>query len=96
MLEKKYQAIITDSGGIQKEAYFFQKSCITIRDETEWVELVNANVNFLASANKNRIIETFKSLKNKKLDFSQEFYGNGKAGEKIVDILSNYKTIRLN
>jgi UDP-GlcNAc3NAcA epimerase len=96
LLEKKCQAIITDSGGIQKEAYFFQKPCITLRNETEWVELVNAGVNYLVGADKNSIMETFKSLRSGTLDFSQDFYGNGTAGEKIVEILVNHQEIRRN
>lgn len=94
LLEKKCQAIITDSGGIQKEAYFFQKPCITLRDETEWVELVNAGVNYVVGADKNCIVDTFKSLRNGTLDFSQNFYGNGKAGEKVVEVLVNHHGIR--
>lgn len=94
MLEKNCQAIITDSGGVQKEAYFFHRPCITVRNETEWVELVNANVNFLAGASKKRIVKTFNFLQNAKLDFSYEFYGNGKAGEKIIKFLCNDQGIR--
>lgn len=87
LLEKKCQAIITDSGGIQKEAYFFKKPCITLRDETEWTELVNAEVNYLVGADSNKIVQTFEDLRSRTLDFSQNFYGNGKAGEKIVEVL---------
>lgn len=90
MLEKNCLAIITDSGGVQKEAYFFQKPCITLRDETEWVELVNAGVNYVVSADKNSIVEAFETCQGAKLDYSQDFYGDGSAGSKIVDILVNH------
>lgn len=89
LLEKKCQSIITDSGGLQKEAYYFHKPYITVRDETEWVELVHAGVNCVAGADKNKIVEAFKNLKNGKLDFSQNLYGDGKAGAKIVEVLLN-------
>ena len=94
LLEKKCQAIITDSGGIQKEAYFFQKPCITLRNETEWVELVDAGVNYLVGADKNSIVETFENLQSGTLNFSKGFYGSGKAGEKIVEVLVNHQGIR--
>jgi len=87
VLENKCQCIITDSGGIQKEAYFFKKPCITLRYETEWTELVNAGVNFVVGTDTNNIVEAFKSFKNKTLDFSETYYGDGKAGEKIVKVL---------
>jgi UDP-GlcNAc3NAcA epimerase len=48
--------VMTDSGGLQKEAYFFNKQCITLRDETEWIELVEHGFNFLVGANKDKII----------------------------------------
>ncbi|NVM21052.1 MAG: UDP-N-acetylglucosamine 2-epimerase (non-hydrolyzing) [Desulfobacterales bacterium] len=91
LLEKKCQAIITDSGGLQKEAYFFHKPCITVRDETEWIELVDAGVNCVVGGDKNNIVEAFKNLQSETLDFSQKFYGNGKAGEKIVEVLVHHE-----
>ncbi len=81
-------AVFTDSGGVQKEAYFFGKSCITLRDETEWVELVDEGFNTLAGADRGRIIEAEKRLNAAGLDFSKMLYGDGRAGEKIVRILS--------
>jgi UDP-GlcNAc3NAcA epimerase len=77
--------VMTDSGGLQKEAYFFEKQCITLRDETEWVELVECGANILVGANKEKILEIFKNnskfnQQNSKLNL----YGSGKASENII------------
>lgn len=90
-LEKNASMIITDSGGLQKEAYFFRKPCVILRPQTEWVEIVNNGNAVLADADKMRIIEGFQQL-SKKTDFSfPPFYGDGKAAaficEKIVNDL---------
>lgn len=55
---------MTDSGGLQKEAYFFEKQCITLRDETEWVELVECGSNTLVGADKAKILEVYKNSSN--------------------------------
>jgi UDP-GlcNAc3NAcA epimerase len=78
--------VVTDSGGLQKEAFYFQKPCITVRDETEWVELVHHQFNFLAGADQKRISqiflhETFASNWNV-LD-----YGSGRASATVVDAI---------
>ncbi|AWY01066.1 UDP-N-acetylglucosamine 2-epimerase [Marinomonas primoryensis] len=79
--------VMTDSGGLQKEAYFFAKPCITIRDETEWVELVENNVNFLTDCES--IINTYEKVS--KIEMSEKFktrlYGDGNAASIIVDNL---------
>ena len=74
---------ITDSGGLQKEAFFFKKPCITLRDETEWVELVENNFNVLAGANKEKILNVYYGH-NFNFNFNLELYGNGKASEMII------------
>ncbi len=75
--------IMTDSGGLQKEAFFFQKPCITLRDETEWVELIEHNFNVLVGADKDKIISTCKEhIFNK--NFKIDLYGKGKASDIIV------------
>jgi UDP-GlcNAc3NAcA epimerase len=74
---------MTDSGGLQKEAFFFAKPCMTMRDETEWVELIKNNFNVLIGADKNKILETFKNhIFN--LDFNINLYGNGIAAKNII------------
>lgn len=82
------ELVISDSGGLQKEAFFFDKYCITARDETEWVELVNANVNFLVGANKELLLGKYKEVKNLAFPTDVEkFYGLGDASEKIAQML---------
>jgi UDP-GlcNAc3NAcA epimerase len=82
--------IITDSGGLQKEAYFYGKYCITVRDQTEWTELVENGYNFLTGADKEKIISVCtKLMKQKPVDFSLPLYGDGKASVKIADALKN-------
>lgn len=78
--------VITDSGGLQKEAFFFQKPCITLRDETEWVELVENSFNVLAGADKNRIIDNYLNFEFN-TDFSIPLYGCGNASDNIVNLL---------
>lgn len=76
--------IITDSGGLQKEAYFFEKQCITLRDETEWLELVESEVNILVGAEKEKILEACKSNNKFKGKILPNLYGDGKASEFII------------
>lgn len=77
--------ILTDSGGMQKEAYFYAKPCLTLRDETEWVETVSLGWNRLVGASSNAIIEAFDEIINKpNFNSSESPYGDGRASEKIV------------
>jgi len=80
-------AVFTDSGGVQKEAYFYHKPCITLRDETEWVELVEHGFNVLVGADRDRIKDAEQHFIAKERDFYINLYGDGKAGEKIVRII---------
>ncbi|RXK07208.1 non-hydrolyzing UDP-N-acetylglucosamine 2-epimerase [Halarcobacter bivalviorum] len=84
--------IMTDSGGLQKEAYFFRKQCITLRDETEWIELVDLGVNILVGANKEKILNYYKeySLSNKKFNQTSDLYGQGEASKKIIKSLIEF------
>jgi UDP-GlcNAc3NAcA epimerase len=87
---KEASLVITDSGGLQKEAYFFKKPCITIRHNTEWKELVNAGVNVLAGDDGAGMSEAYQKLGMVKPDFSQPFYGDGNAAGKIIDIIRQF------
>lgn len=87
MLEKWAKLIFTDSGGMQKEAYFLGTPCVTLRDETEWVELIGKGVNLLAGANTESIVAAAEILGNKDVAFTEPLYGRGKAGEMILYFL---------
>ena len=87
MLEKNARLIATDSGGVQKEAYFHRVPCVTLRDETEWVELVEAGANRLAPPHDSRTIADAieSALAAPRNVFGQsDLYGNGNAAEKIA------------
>jgi UDP-GlcNAc3NAcA epimerase len=86
-LEKNAKAIVTDSGGVQKEAYFFKTPCITIREETEWLETLEGGANILVGTNKQKIIDCIKRTQPISWPF-ENLYGDGKAGKKIVECIS--------
>lgn len=81
------KGVFTDSGGIQKEAFFFYKPCITLREETEWIELVENGFSTLVGADIEKIFEAERNIGNQNLDYSKPLYGAGDAGKKIVQIL---------
>jgi len=85
ILEEKAEAILTDSGGMQKEAYFLRTPCLTLRQETEWVELVEGGWNTLVGTQPERIREALNDLR-----FPPEgenAYGEGEASRKIAEII---------
>lgn len=86
-LESHCDGILTDSGGVQKEACFFEKPCITLRDETEWVELVECGYNTLTGASRKRILEAKSAICDKQINFATNLYGDGHAGKKIVEYI---------
>ncbi len=81
LLLKNAKKVLTDSGGLQKEAYFLKKPCITLRDETEWIETLEGNWNFIVGADKEKILERVAVN-----EFAEQTnaFGDGRAGEKIV------------
>lgn len=81
-LETNCVEIVTDSGGVQKEAYFFKKPCITLYETTGWVELIECGWMRLVGADYNKIVEALSSVSQKR-DWVP-FYGDGNAGEKIL------------
>lgn len=88
-LLKRCSLVITDSGGLQKEAFFFAKPCVTLRNETEWVELVDNGFNILSGANSYNIYSMGTLMLEGEFEFDVDLYGNGKASEQIADALIN-------
>ena len=84
MLEllKHCKIVITDSGGSQKEAYFNQKYCLIVREETEWVELVQNGLAQIVGSDSQNLVDAFNFFKHKSFNNSTELYGNN-VGEKI-------------
>ncbi len=82
--------VLTDSGGLQKEAYFFNKPCITLREQTEWKELIDIGVNTLVNIDIVEILNKVKlaSSTDKNLFSESSLYGEGKSAEKIVEVIS--------
>ncbi len=93
MLEllKECNLVVTDSGGLQKEAFFNKKHCVIAREETEWVELVTNGFAKIVGSNTSKIIQSFKDFQDTKADFSRNLYGNN-VGESIYQ--SIYKLIK--
>ena len=89
-LIKNSLLVLTDSGGLQKEAYFFDKFCITMRDETEWVELIEHQFNTLAGADTSKILKAFQDMSQKSFQRTVELYGGGTAAIKIRETLQAY------
>lgn len=89
-LQMSAKLILTDSGGIQKEAYFHQVPCITLRNETEWVETVEASWNQLVGSSVEHILKAFRST-NLPREQTENLYGDGDAAEKIIHMLGSSK-----
>lgn len=76
--------VMTDSGGLQKEAFFFKKYCVTLRDQTEWVELIESGTNQLAGADSVAILNSFEELAKRPFPIPANLYGDGNAAELIA------------
>jgi UDP-GlcNAc3NAcA epimerase len=85
-LEANAAVIATDSGGVQKEAYFNRVPCLTLRDETEWVELVETGANQLVGSEAQRILEGYGRARSVTID-APSLHGFGDAAERIIDRL---------
>jgi len=87
--------VLTDSGGVQKEAFWSKAPCITIRDRTEWTETVEMGVNILTGADAERIIQAVKYVEEKydemKNKFTENPFGDGKASQKIIEAIKTHR-----
>ncbi len=79
--------VLTDSGGLQKEAYFFEKPCVTMREQTEWTELVDAGYNMVAGSNQHTILRAFAQMMERNITFRKGLYGDGGASQIIAESL---------
>ena len=89
LLQKKARAVLTDSGGMQKEAWFCRTPCVTLRDETEWTETVEAGWNRLAGADREAILAAVDSFERQAPTGTVDAYGDGTSADAIVDILTS-------
>ncbi|WP_461533206.1 non-hydrolyzing UDP-N-acetylglucosamine 2-epimerase [Sinomicrobium sp.] len=88
-LEKQAGLIITDSGGVQKEAYFHKVPCLTLRNETEWLELVDKGYNALIK-NIDKLASLVQSQWRRPMEHTENLYGDGEAALKIVETLIRF------
>lgn len=88
-LEKNACLIITDSGGVQKEAFFFEKPCVILRNETEWVEIIQNKAGILVDAEEGKIINAYNELIVSNIAFT-DLFGDGQASQVILSNIVNY------
>lgn len=89
VLEKNARIVMTDSGGVQKESFFFGRPCVILRSETEWVEIINHGAGIIADADPRRIVEAYDILVDKTPAFPPLF-GDAHAAERILHEILDY------
>ena len=87
VLQKNAAKILTDSGGVQKEAFFLGRPCITLREETEWMETVTCGWNILTGTDNKKIVQAVRSFK-PDTNCLHSFFGDGHAANRIVQLLT--------
>ena len=92
-LERHAQLVMTDSGGVQKEAYFFEKPCIILRPETEWVEIVETGNAILVDADENRIMQAWQHFKDNPPTVFPEIFGDGHAAKFMLEKIISSKPL---
>ena len=92
-LERHARLVMTDSGGVQKEAYFFKKPCIILRPETEWVEIVETGNAILADADECRIMKAWEHFKDNPPTMFPEIFGDGHAAEFMLEKIISRKVL---
>ncbi len=88
-LLKNCKYVITDSGGLQKESYFFKKPCLIMRDETEWMNLVDLGANKLVGAKYADILDASVMVNPDKIEFKKDLFGSGDTANRIVEYLTS-------
>jgi UDP-GlcNAc3NAcA epimerase len=89
-LVRAARVVLTDSGGLQKEAAFHGVPCVTLRDRTEWVELLEAGVNVLAGADPDRIVASATAAQWPATGLPAELYGDGKTANDVADAIATF------
>ena len=91
LLESMARLVLTDSGGVQKEAFILGTPCVTLREQTEWVESVEAGANILAGSNPRRILRAVRAFERKGAHLSRRHpYGDGHASERIAEAIARF------
>ena len=88
-LERNAKVVMTDSGGVQKEAFFYGRPCVILRPETEWIEIIDHGAGILADADFERIVEAYRKLVGREIVFPPLF-GDGHASEHIAEMIVDY------